>query len=182
VRVEGVLDLSLELGGGGPVEVVSPHGAQYAWTRKRGGVRVRGTALGRPVDAPGFLDESAGYHARRTIWRWCAGVGVAASGAAVAWNLVDGLHDGPEASERTVWVDGEPRPLGPVAFDGLTGVRFAEGGALRFAAEATRARRERLLLVASDYEQPFGTFAGELPGAGPLREGFGVMERHDVRW
>jgi hypothetical protein len=33
-----------------------------------------------------------------------------------------------------------------------------------------------------DYEQPFGTFAGELPGAGELREGYGVMERHDVVW
>jgi hypothetical protein len=45
-----------------------------------------------------------------------------------------------------------------------------------------RARRENLLVVRSDYEQPFGTFAGELAVAGPLREGWGVMERHDVRW
>jgi hypothetical protein len=55
-------------------------------------------------------------------------------------------------------------------------------GALRFAAEATRVRRENLLVVRSDYEQPFGTFSGELPGAGPLRQGCGVMERHEVRW
>jgi hypothetical protein len=64
----------------------------------------------------------------------------------------------------------------------LAAVAFAEGGFLRFTAEATRARRENLLLMASDYVQPFGTFAGELPGAGALREGWGVMERHDVRW
>jgi hypothetical protein len=146
-------------------------------------VRVRGTAMGLAIDAPGLVDESAGYHARRTAWRWSAGAGVTEGGEAVAWNLVDGLHDGAGASERTLWVGGEPRALGPVAFaDGLDGVAFAEGGALRFTAEATRARRERLLLVASDYEQPFGAFAGELPGAGALRAGFGVMERHDVRW
>ena len=30
---------------------------------------------------------------------------------AVAWNLVDGVHDAPVASERTVWVDGEPREV-----------------------------------------------------------------------
>jgi hypothetical protein len=36
--------------------------------------------------------------------------------------------------------------------------------------------------VRSDYEQPFGTFTGELPVAGPLREGWGVMERHEVSW
>jgi hypothetical protein len=179
VFVPGVFEL--EVGDAAPVEVVSPHGAQHIWTRKRGGVHVRGVArLGErelAVDARGLVDESAGYHARRTSWWWSAGVGVAGSGAAVAWNLVRGLHDAPEASERTIWVDGVPREAGPVEFDGLRGV-----GGLRFTAEATRARRENLVVMASDYEQPFGTFAGELPGAGPLRIGWGVMERHDVRW
>ena len=47
---------------------------------------------------------------------------------------------------------------------------------------ATRARRENLLVIVSDYEQPFGTFAGRLPFAGELRAGWGVMERHRVRW
>ena len=54
--------------------------------------------------------------------------------------------------------------------------------ALEVELEPTRARREDLLLVASDYEQPFGTFTGELPVAGALREGWGVMERHSARW
>ena len=175
VHVPGVMEL--EVGDAAPVEVVSPHGAQYIWTRKRGGVRVRGTVLGREVDAAGLVDESAGYHARRTAWLWSAGTGVLASGEAVAWNLVDGLHDAPSASERTVWVAGEPREVPPQPFDGLAGV-----GGLRFAAEATRARRERLVLMSSDYEQPFGTFTGTVPGAGELREGWGVMERHAVVW
>jgi hypothetical protein len=179
VRVAGVMEL--EVGDGEPVEVVSPHGRRHIWTRKRGGVPVRGTVTlgGRriEVDARGLVDESAGYHARRTAWHWSAGVGVAESGEPVAWNLVDGLHDAPEASERTVWVAGAPREVGPVRFDGLAGV-----AGLRFTPVATRARRENLLVFRSDYEQPFGTFAGELPGAGPLRAGWGVMERHDVRW
>jgi hypothetical protein len=175
VEVPGVMSLSVS--DAAPVEVVSPHGAQYIWTRKRGGVRVRGTALGREVDSMGLVDESAGYHARRTSWWWSAGVGVLESGEPVAWNLVDGVHDAAVGSERTVWVAGSPREVGPVAFDGLRGV-----GDLRFTAEATRARRENLVLMASEYEQPFGTFAGSLPGAGELREGYGVMERHDVRW
>ena len=64
---------------------------------------------GREVDARGLVDESAGYHARRTAWLWSAGVGVLASGEPVAWNLVDGLHDAADGSERTVWIDGEPR-------------------------------------------------------------------------
>jgi hypothetical protein len=210
VLVPGVMELFV--GDAQAVEVVSPHGSQYAWTRKRGGVAVRGWAAvdGRrlPVDAFGLVDESAGYHARETAWCWAAGVGVAADGARVAWNLVDGLHDGGAESERALWVDGAPRPLAPVTFTpDLTAVTTAParsvtttppaasgaiapapGGApsgglsLRFTAEARRARRDRLLLVSSDYEQPFGTFAGELPGVGELREGWGVMERHVARW
>jgi hypothetical protein len=174
VAVRGRFELAI--GDGAPVEVVSPHGREYAWTRKRA-VTVRGSVDGRAVELPAIVDESAGYHARHTAWRWSAGVGTAASGEPVAWNLVEGIHDGPEVSERTVWVAGRPHALPPLAFDGLTGV-----GGLRFAAEATRAARENLLLVRSDYEQPFGTFTGELPVAGPLREGWGVMERHEVSW
>ena len=59
---------------------------------------------------------------------------------------------------------------------------FTGGERLRFAAEATRRRRDRLLLFRSDYEQPFGTFAGSLPGGIELVEGFGVTERHEVVW
>ena len=66
---------------------------------------------------------------------------------------------------------------GPVRFAGLEAI-----GDLRFSAEAVRARSENLIVMRSDYEQPFGTFSGELPVAGELREGYGVMERHEVRW
>jgi hypothetical protein len=162
--------------GGAAIEVVSPHGTQYAWTRKRA-TRARGSFDGRPFDLPAIVDESAGYHARHTSWWWSAGAGTLTSGEPVTWNLVAGVHDAPEASERTVWVEGEPREVGPVAFDGLRGV-----GGLRFTPLAARARRENYLVIRSDYEQPFGTFAGELPEVGELREGWGVMERHDVHW
>ena len=55
-------------------------------------------------------------------------------------------------------------------------------GDLRCEPVAVRAHRERLLLLASEYEMPFGRFSGTLPHAGALREGWGVMERHRVRW
>jgi hypothetical protein len=181
VRADDVaIDLALEEDAG--VECVSPHGRSYIWTRKQGGIRAHGTvALGgrpRAVEARAIVDDTAGYHARHTAWLWSAGVGVAASGAPVAWNLVAGVHDAPEASERTVWIDGAPHHVGPVEFaPGLE--RVAD---LRFSAEAVRARTENLLIMRSDYEQPFGTFSGELPVAGELREGYGVMERHEVVW
>ena len=154
-----------------PIEVTTGP----AWTRKTP-LRVTGTgARARAIDAPGLLDESAGRHARRTSWLWSAGAGVADVRRAVVWNLVEGLHDG-SPSERTVWVDGEPHAVGPQPFDGLDGV-----GELRFTALATRAKRENYLVIASDYEQPFGTFTGSLPIAGPL-PGWGVMERHEALW
>lgn len=170
------IDLHLEEEPG--IETVSPHGAQYIFTRKQGGIRVTGRLGGRAFEGYGIVDDSAGYHARHTAWRWSAGVGVAQSGARVAWNLVDGVHDAPIASERTVWVEGVAHEVAPVVFaDDLSSV-----GGLRFARVAARTRRENLLLFSSDYEQPFGSFSGELPVAGALREGWGVMERHDVRW
>jgi hypothetical protein len=172
---DGDVRIELALAGGQAIDVTTGP----AWTRKTP-LRVTGEALvgGRriAIDAAGLLDESEGRHARHTAWRWSAGAGVAASGAAVTWNLVAGLHDG-ERSERTVWVDGEPHEVGPQRFDGLAGV-----GDLRFDALAVRARRENYLVIASDYEQPFGTFTGSLPVAGPLRGGWGVMERHEARW
>jgi hypothetical protein len=64
----------------------------------------------------------------------------------------------------------------------LSSVAFATGDELRFGAEAVRARHDRLLLVDSEYRQPFGTFSGALPGAGALHGGLGVMEHHRARW
>jgi hypothetical protein len=166
---------------GDAVEVVSRHGASYIWTRK---VPLRATGLvtleGRTlaIDAAGLLDDSAGYHARRTAWEWSAGAGIAAGGERVVWNLVAGIHDAPRDSERTVWVDGVASEVDPVFFaEGLDAV-----GELRFTPEAERVRRDDLLLLASDYHQPFGTFAGTLPDGTELRSGYGVMERHRARW
>jgi hypothetical protein len=190
VRDAGVaIDLLLlDERGASAVEVVTPDGRAYAWTRKRAPIVARGSVrLGaetRAVDAAGLIDESAGYHARHTAWRWSAGVGTAAGdGRPVAWNLVAGVHDSPTDSERTVWADGAAREVGPVTFAAdLHSVAFAEGGALAFDAGATRARRDNLLVLRSDYEQPFGTFRGTLPGGVELAEGYGVMERHVAVW
>jgi hypothetical protein len=148
-------------------------------------VPARGTieAGGRrwQVDGLAVDDESAGYHARHTSWHWSAGVGRAADGRAVAWNLVDGINDPPTRSERGIWVDGTPREPAPVAFEGLDGIRFGSGETLRFAAESERARNDNLLVFRSRYRHLFGTFDGSLDGI-ELAEGFGVMEEHEAVW
>jgi Protein of unknown function (DUF2804) len=169
---------------GEAMAVTSRHGTSYIWTRKQP-VRARGTVAGRAVELYGLIDDSAGYHARRTDWRWCAGVGAGAGGEVLCFNIVDGVHDAPRESERTVWIDGAPRELPGAAFaDDLSAVTFPEDPAsrLEFAEEARRARADDFKLIASDYVQPFGTFSGTLPGGVAVTRGWGVMERHSVRW
>jgi hypothetical protein len=96
----------------------------------------------------------------------------------VAWNLVDGVHDAARASERTVWVDGVPHEVEPVEFaEDLSAV-----GQLRFTEWCAREDHTNRLVMRSDYRQPFGSFAGALPGGLELESGYGVMEWHDVRW
>jgi hypothetical protein len=180
---DGRASLTLELDEVAGVETVCPSGDAYAWTRKQGGIRARGTVdLGdgraRLIDARAIVDDTAAYYERHTAWRWCAGVGTARDGRPVAWNLVQGVNDPPTGSERTVWVDGVPAEVEPTAI----AADLSAAGGLRFEAEAMRQRRENLLLVRSRYRQPFGTFSGTLPDGSVLATGFGVMEDHDVWW
>jgi hypothetical protein len=160
------------------------------WTRKRAGVAVKGEMRspdGRrwAVDALGVIDETDGHHPRHTVWSWSAGVGRSDDGRAVAWNLVEGVNDSPQDSERAVWVGGEPFEPGPVRFaEDLSEIELSEGGKLEFHEwpGAVREDRTNLIVLRSWYRQPFGTFSGELPGALRLAEGYGVMESHVAAW
>ncbi|MEA2472418.1 MAG: hypothetical protein QOE06_333 [Thermoleophilaceae bacterium] len=181
-----LIDLRFDEDGG--VESLHPSGRSgFVWTRKQAGIPVRGEVEldGRRIelDCLGVIDDTAGYHERHTSWRWCAGVGHTPAGERVGWNLVTGVNDPEKGSERAVWIDGDEFEPGPVEIaEDLSSVRFAEGGELRFSAWSERAERTNLLLVRSAYRQPFGVFAGELPGGILLSDGFGVMEWHDVMW
>jgi hypothetical protein len=181
--------VGLELEESPGVEVATAVGdrGNYIWTRKQGDARVRGSVVlaerRYQIDGIAFVDESAGYHPRHTVWKWSAGVGRAASGERVAWNLVSGVHDSERDSERTLWVDGEPREVGAVTFaHDLSSIEFSDGGVLRFSEWSAREERMNMLLLRSTYRQPFGVFVGELPGGLRLTEGYGVMEEHDVYW
>jgi Protein of unknown function (DUF2804) len=170
------------------VEVACAHGGGYVWTRKQAGVAARGTIAvdgGRPrvIEARAVIDDTAGYHARVTEWRWAAGVGVDRAGTPLAFNLVAGVNDPPSGSERAIWVAGVPRETRAVSFAAdLTRIEAADGSVLRFAPEARRERRENLLLVRSEYRAPFGAFSGTLPGGLELMDGLGVVEHHRARW
>ena len=179
----------LRFGETAPIEVVSPSGRAWGWTRKRAGVPVSGTITAGDrrfeVDGFGVDDQSAGYHARHTAWFWSAGIGVAADGRALGWNLTEGINDAPVRSERAVWVDGVPYEPEQVRFDGLDAVSFAgdeDGPGLRFhSGGAERRRHDNFGLIRSDYVHRFGTFDGRLDDI-ELASAAGVMEEHDVHW
>jgi hypothetical protein len=193
VRIEGKhpelgeVKAKLRVGPGRWAECVCPNGeGSYVWTRKRVDTEVEcDVRLGERrirVTARGVEDESAGYHARHTVWSWSAGTGRSTDGRSIGWNLVAGVNDPAENSERAIWVDGEPFEPGPASFDGLDAISFATGERLGFSAEAERSRAENKLIVRSTYRQPFGTFSGSLPGGIELESGLGVMEHHDALW
>jgi hypothetical protein len=181
-----LLDLLLEEDEG--IQAVCPHGRGHVWTRKQAGIAASGTLAldgGEPreIEALAVIDDTAGYHARRTEWWWAAGVGESPDGVALAWNLVAGVNDPPSGSERAVWVAGEPHEAPAVSFaPDLSRISSGDSSELHFAAEAERSRREHLLVVSSDYRAPFGTFSGTLPGGIPLAHGLGVSEHHRARW
>jgi hypothetical protein len=187
VRDAGVLlDLRLEEDDG--IQALCPHGREEVWTRKQAGVAARGTlaldgGAPREINASAVIDDTAGYHARRTEWWWSAGVGESPEGVALAWNLVAGVNDPPSGSERAVWVAGEPREAQQVSFTAnLDRISCVDGSELHFRAEAERSRKENLLILKSDYRAPFGTFSGTLPGGVALARGLGVVEHHRALW
>jgi hypothetical protein len=186
VSAPGV-DATLEIGAGTWIESVCPNGeGGYVWTRKRAPVpvayevRIGGRVLAG--EALGLEDESAGYHPRHTVWSWSAGVGALRDGRSVGWNLVEGVNDPSERSERAIWVDGDPFEPGPVKFDALDAITFDDSSRLEFAGEAERRAKQNLGLVRYSYRQPFGTFRGTLAGGLELEQGLGVMEHHDALW
>ena len=181
------VEAELEFGEGEAIECVCPNGqGGYTWTRKLAGAPVTGRVAvgGREVALRGLgvEDDSAGYHQRHTVWKWSAGVGATPDGRPVGWNLVTGINDPPENSERAVWVGGDQHEPGPVSFEELDAIGFADGSKLSFTAETQRDHSERIPLVArSEYHAPFGRFEGALDGV-EIEAGLGVMESHDVLW
>jgi hypothetical protein len=176
----------LRTGSGAWVEAVCPNGAgAYVWTRKRVVPVTCDLRIGDrrvEVEATGVEDESEGYHPRHTVWSWSAGVGRLVDGRSVGWNLVEGVNDPPERSERAIWVEGQPFEPAPVSFDGLEAVTFDDGSRLEFTAEAERVAEEDRRFVRIAYRQPFGTFRGTLAGGLALEQGLGVMEHQDALW
>lgn len=132
------------------------------------------------LEGVGLLDHSHGLLARETYWRWAMGVG--RGDEPVGFTLVSGFNDG---LENVVWIDGEPRAVGPARVEPPAGRgpwrATAEEVDVSLEAEAERRAGRDLGVVASQYRQPLGTWSGGIGGR-DLEDVFGVAEVHRARW
>lgn len=161
-------------------------------TAKSCGLRVQGhaLALGQRYaldDAVAAFDYSNGLLARHTAWAWAC-----AHSPTLGFNLQQGYFGD---CENTLWLDGQPHPLGAAHFefdatrplqpwrvctdDGLLDLHFEPEGA--------RQQSQNLLLAASEYIQPVGTFHGSVRAHAkapevPVRALLGVTEDHRSTW
>jgi hypothetical protein len=151
--------------------------------------RGRAAAGGVSFDLEGSFaahDHTCGLLARDTRWRWAA-----ASGATIGFNLVEGFN-GPV--ENGVWLDGRLVKVGaaefqfdPLATTKPWHVRTVDGIIdLEFLPEGERREDRNLMVAASRYVQPIGTFRGTIqPPDGPavaVSDLLGVTEDHVAKW
>ncbi|MGE5047530.1 MAG: DUF2804 domain-containing protein [Deltaproteobacteria bacterium] len=192
--VHAQVDLVLELGRAPPpISAVAPVGVEgrFDFTQKTVLVPAEGEVRSANVRFPvrgqlAGLDYTHGLLARDTAWRWAFGCGRSGSREA-GFNFSEGFLQG--EGENAVWLDGEPRAVGPVSFTfdpaspmGPWRIRSQDGRVdLAFQPEGFRAQAVDLKLVLSRYLQPFGTFTGVLDGV--RIDGLpGVTEDHTARW
>jgi hypothetical protein len=188
------LSIDASFGGSAPVllAVGVPEGGAVHATQKSSAMALTGglNAAGRTISLNGgvaSVDYSNGLLARDTAWRWAS-----AHGADVGFNLQAGYFG---ANENALWLDGDLIPLAAANFaydhnDPLAPWHVSTSDGLldlRFEPEGARREDKNLLIAASRYVQPIGTFSGTVRAslAAPVRDitGLvGVTEDHASRW
>jgi hypothetical protein len=188
------IDASFDMGASAPLLLaIGPieNGSVHA-TQKSSGCPLRGMvkANGREYDLTNGVasfDYSNGLLARNTDWRWAS-----AHDLQVGFNLQEGYFG---AQENVLWLDQKLYPLGKAHFDfdlsnpllpwhittddGLLDLHFQPQGA--------RQENRNLLIAASRYVQPIGTFCGWVKThangeAYRIDDLVGVTENHRSRW
>lgn len=138
-------------------------------------------------DACASFDYSNGLLARATQWRWAS-----AHSPALGFNLQQGYFG---TQENVLWLEGTPWPLGAAHFD------FDPQQPLKpwhihteddllnlyFTPEGARQESKNLLVAASYYIQPIGTFRGTVRAhagapAVAVTDLLGVTEDHQSKW
>ncbi|RSZ59960.1 DUF2804 domain-containing protein [Massilia atriviolacea] len=171
----------------GPVQGGAVHATQKSsGLALTGMLRVGAQACSLAGGVASF-DYSNGLLARETAWRWAS-----AHSLALGFNLQAGYFG---AHENALWLDGQLIGLGAATFvfDAADPMApwhvFTDDGLLdlHFTPEGCRREDKNLLVAASRYVQPIGSFSGwvRASAAAPRRVVTrlpGVTEDHASRW
>lgn len=142
-----------------------------------------------PVAASFGVDHSRGLLARHTAWRWGFGVGRAASGEMIGFNVVSGFVGEAECA-AFAWGDVVPLAEADFTVSGPFATAPAQVktrcGSLdvHFSPCAAMSEQVSLGLVRSELVQSVGTFRGRLAVDGVSRDLdlVGMIEHHDAVW
>jgi hypothetical protein len=124
-----------------------------------------------PASSYCLVDVHKGYYPYVMKWKWATGAAVRAEGGLLGFNLTDNqVRDQERYNENALWVDGRMSLLPPVRFEMDPSaperdwrVRDREGRvSLEFTPEAVRRVDLNLLILASRYRGPFGSFRGTI--------------------
>ena len=161
-------------------------------TVKSSGMSLRGlvNVAGREFDLSGGVasfDHSNGFLARETSWYWAS-----AHSLEFGFNLQSGYFGN---NENALWLDGQLISLGTAHFDfDPTQILqpwhiYTEDGLLdlQFQPEGCRSENKNLVVAASRYAQPIGTFSGWIKASADatphrIERLVGVTEDHFSRW
>lgn len=160
-----------------------------------GELRLGGSPLVfEPASSVLLLDDHKGYYPWVMRWDWVTGAGRDAGGRRICFNLTRNQSIDPEAfHENCLWIDGRAHRLPAVTFD-RTGYGAGDRWRvtdprglvdLAFTIQVEGRVDVNAVVVRSDYQGPFGTFAGTLraeDGAEARVDGaFGMGERFLLR-
>jgi len=181
---EGTAPLLLAVG---PIVNGSAHA-----TQKSPGMPLTGEVHvdGQRFDLQGGVasfDYSNGLLARNTEWRWAS-----AHGLDIGFNLQAGYFGN---QENVLWLDGQLHALGHVRFEYDMNAPMApwhiytDDGLLdlQFMPEGARRENKNMLIAATRYIQPIGSFSGWVKpnrqaAPRPVEHLVGVTEEHFSRW
>jgi hypothetical protein len=137
----------------------------------------------------GVIDYTFSYPQNNTFWNWACLCGQSVDGKAIGINLVSDYNNG---LENCLWVDGKAYPLAQAVFiyddpiDKNSCRLYTTDGILelRFIPEGSRKEDIHLIILQSQFIQPFGSFTGKvkIDGNEFSVSGTGVLEEHYAVW
>ena len=183
-----------------PLAMCSRAGYQgWVYTRKNAAMPCEGGVAwgGKNIDlaeitALASVDWTAGYMRGETFWNWGSMSATLSDGRRLGMNLAAGVNE-TGFTENALWLDGKLIKIDMVNFqfdryrpDSAWRMQSADGIVdLQFTPLGQRKEKINALLIASNFTQHFGVFAGRISLADELiiiENCWGFAEDHYARW